>query len=276
MPDVEHREDWNPENTSNDKERSGEAQANQGQGEPEHAQTDSAVGGAFALKVYGPQASATATPADPKSLEDGGEGIMLTGKNANEGAADEKATEQSPRPISEPDEATPPAPTRRITRALAASNTSNPHSTNPTPPLSPTPTLASSSTSSLLQIDPLFVLPPSIHSSNAGAALYGLPGEKAAETRRLLTTYIQKQEESVRGFEGVLAKLLKAQRLRDEVFEMCKAEGHVGEMSDGEDWIDNERWGLQPGELRKGRDDDEDAVEENTIGGRKGKRRARN
>jgi len=71
----------------------------------------------------------------------------------------------------------------------------------------------------------------------------------------------------------VLAKLTKARRMRDEVWEMCKAEGHVGEMSDGEDWIDYEQWNLQPGELRKGRYEEDDAMEETGIGGRKGKRR---
>jgi hypothetical protein len=276
MADAEHCEHWNTENTSNDNKNGGGAQANQGEDKSEHAQSDGAVGGPFTIKINGAQAPATTNLTDLKSLEDGDKGTVLAEKNADEENGDKKAMEQSPRPISEPEDATPPIPTRRITRALAANNTSNPHSTNPTPPLSPTPTLASSSTSSLLQIDPLFLLPPSVHSSNTGSALSGLPGEEAAETRRLLTTYIQKQEESVRGYEAVLAKLLKAQRLRDEVFEMCKAEGHVGEMSDGEDWIDYERWGLQPGEIRKGRDEDEDAVEENTIGGRKGKRRARN
>ena len=182
----------------------------------------------------------------------------------------------TPRVPSEPDEASPPPPPRRITRALAANNTSNSQSSAPTPPLSPTPTLTSSSTSSLLQTDPLYLIPSSVHPSHPALDFHGLPIEEATETRRLLTTYIQKQEESVRGYEGVLSKLLKAQRLRDEVLEMCKAEGHIGEMSDGEDWIDYDQWGLQPGELRKGRDEDEDAVEENTIGGRKGKRRARN
>lgn len=181
----------------------------------------------------------------------------------------------SPKSPSDADEATPPPPPRRITRALAANHNSNSHSNTPTPALSPTPTLSSASSSSL-QIDPLFLLPSSVHSLSHSSALYGLPSEEATETRRLLTTYIQKQEESVRGYEAVLAKLLKAQRLKDEVLEMCKAEGHIGEMSDGEDWIDHEAWGLQPGDLKKGRDEDEDAVEENTIGGRKGKRRGRN
>ena len=177
---------------------------------------------------------------------------------------------------SEHSETSPPPPSRRITRALAATNILNSHLIAPTPPLSPAPTSSSSSSASMLQIDPLFLLPPSVHPPDSTSIYYGLPPEEALETRRLLTSYIQKQEESVRGYESVLSKLLKAQRLRSEVLEMCKAEGHVGEMSDGEDWIDYEQWDLQPGELLKGRDEDEDAVEENTIGGRKGKRRARN
>ena len=197
-----------------------------------------------------------------------------TGPKPENPADEAKIENQGQEGHSEVDDATPPPPARRITRALAAES-ADAQDTGATPPGSPTPTLTSDS-SSLLQIDPLFLILPSAHPSKTGSALYGLPTDEAAETRKLLTTYIQKQEESIRGLEAVLAKLMKAQRLRSEVLEMCKAEGHIGEMSDGEDWIDYEQWNLQPGELRKGRDEDEDAVEENTIGGRKGKRRARN
>jgi hypothetical protein len=170
----------------------------------------------------------------------------------------------------------PPPPPRRITRALAANNTSNTHSNAPTPPLSPTSSSTTTSSSSQLQIDPLYLVPQSANPSKSAAAFHGLLPEEALETRRILTLYVQKQEESVRGYEAILSKLLTAQRLRTEVLEMCKAEEHVGQLSDGEDWIDTERWGLQAGELRKGRDEDDDVMEENTIGGRKGKRRARN
>jgi hypothetical protein len=276
MPDAGHGEDWNTKATVNKKRNGTEAQAVQTEGELEDVQMDGTVDTDPVLETNGIHPSLTNEVEEAQPLEDGHESPLHTKEDVDAETVDEKIMDHSPKPVSEHDDATPPLPTRRITRALAANNTSNPHSTNPTPPLSPTPTLASSSNSSLLQIDPLFLLPPWVHLSIAASALYGLPGEEAAETRRLLTTYIQKQEESVRGYEAVLAKLLKAQRLRDEVLEMCKVEGHVGEMSDGEDWIDHERWGLQPGELRKGRDEDEDAVEENTIGGRKGKRRARN
>ena len=170
----------------------------------------------------------------------------------------------------------PPPPPRRITRALAANNNSNPHSNTPTPPLSSASSSTTSSSSSQLQIDPLYLVPQSANPLESTAAFHGLLPEEALETRRILTLYVQKQEESVRGYEAILSKLLTAQRLRMEVLEMCKTEEHVGELSDGEDWIDTERWGLQAGELRKCRDEDDDVMEENTIGGRKGKRRARN
>ncbi|KAI1616417.1 RXT2-like protein [Exophiala viscosa] len=165
-----------------------------------------------------------------------------------------------------------PQPTRRITRALAAeNNVFNAAS----PPLSPHST-ASTIDSSLLQIDPMFLLPPSFAPNNrAPRSLFrfGLPVEEFIETRRLLTVYIQKQEESVRGYEAVLGKLIKAKRLRDKVWEWCKTEGHVGEWSDGEDWVDAEAWGLAPEELKKGKDEEEVEGQEET--GRKGKRRRR-
>jgi hypothetical protein len=73
-----------------------------------------------------------------------------------------------------------------------------------------------------------------------------------------LLSYISKQEEIVRSYT--------------ELHRWCKAEGHVGEMSDGEDWIDLEEWGLQPGELVKGKeeDDNDNNVVETT--GRRGRR----
>ena len=82
--------------------------------------------------------------------------------------------------------------------------------------------------------------------------------------------YIQKQEESVRGLEAILGKLIKAKRMKDQLWEMCKAEGHVGEMSDGEDWIDAEAWGEREEDLKKGKDEEDVTQEEE---GGKGKRR---
>jgi hypothetical protein len=88
----------------------------------------------------------------------------------------------------------------------------------------------------------------------------GLPPIEAEETRRLLQLYIQKQEEVCRGSARLYDGLLKAERLRKTVYKWAKADGHVGEMSDGEDWYDKEEWGLTE-DLKKGQDEEEeDAV----------------
>jgi hypothetical protein len=90
----------------------------------------------------------------------------------------------------------------------------------------------------------------------------------------LLWAYIQKQEVTIRLLSEMLDHLLKAYRMKDDVWEWCKAEGHVGEMSDGEDWYDPQRWGLAEGEtLRKGADDDEIEVDEGRATGKRGRTR---
>jgi hypothetical protein len=85
-----------------------------------------------------------------------------------------------------------------------------------------------------------------------------------------IQTYVAKQEEVVRLHDELYQGLLNADRMRKEVFRWCKAEGHIGELSDGEDWVDLEEWGLLPTELIKGREEEENegAVEE-----RRGRRR---
>ncbi|KAL8942738.1 MAG: hypothetical protein Q9216_001486 [Gyalolechia sp. 2 TL-2023] len=85
----------------------------------------------------------------------------------------------------------------------------------------------------------------------------GLPPDEAEATRRILMSYVQKQEEVCRGVDQLYNGLLKAGRMKKDVFDSCKAEGHVGEMSDGEDWYDKEEWGLEE-DLRKGHDEEED------------------
>ena len=164
--------------------------------------------------------------------------------------------------------ATPPPPRRMTTRAraLAAESNSASHSSNPTPPLSPT------STNTSLTIHPLFVVPDTAKPDRDS----GLYPQEADETRRLLGLYTQKQEECVRSFEKMLRMLMKAEKMRQDVLEWCKAEGHVGEMSDGEDWYDREFWGLDDEGLRKGHDEDDEVgaqgIEE--VRGKKTRRRA--
>lgn len=68
---------------------------------------------------------------------------------------------------------------------------------------------------------------------------------------------------------------MKAYRMKEEVWEWCKAEGHVGEMSDGEDWYDKEKWGLGEGEeLKKGiHEPDDDGPEDGRVAGKRGRGR---
>lgn len=97
---------------------------------------------------------------------------------------------------------------------------------------------------------------------------FGLPAQEAEETRRMLLLYVQKQEEVVRGTEKLFMNLLRADRHRQQVWQWCRAEGHVGEMSDGEDWYDKEQYGLTE-DLIKGKEEED--VEEEAV--RKGRRR---
>ena len=104
-----------------------------------------------------------------------------------------------------------------------------------------------------LTIHPLFLVPKASRPDSD----FGLGVGEAEETRYLLAVYIQKQDEVVRGVEKLFHGLLRALRLRKNVYRWCKAESHVDEMSDGEDWYDMEEWGLDE-PLRKGHDDEEE------------------
>ena len=134
------------------------------------------------------------------------------------------------------------SPPRRVTRAqaqadkiTAASRSDSPE--NWVPP----------------RIHPLFLIPPNAKPDPD----FGLPMTEAQETRSLLTAYVQKQEEVCRGAQKLYEGLLLADRQRKAVLKWCKAEGHVGEMSDGEDWYDKEEWGLEE-DLRKGQAEEEE------------------
>lgn len=102
-------------------------------------------------------------------------------------------------------------------------------------------------------IHPIFLAPKSTHPDRD----LGLPEQEAEDIRRLLQMYVQKQEEVCRGTRKLYQGLLQADRLRKTVLEWAKAEAHVGEMSDGEDWYDKEEWRLTE-ELKKGQDEEEE------------------
>ncbi|KAF2401063.1 hypothetical protein EJ06DRAFT_529231 [Trichodelitschia bisporula] len=141
-------------------------------------------------------------------------------------------------------------PARRMTtraQAQHASRTSSIRSASPPP------------------IHPFFLPPPTVIPD----ANFGLPSNIADETRMSLMTYISKQEEIVRACSDIHMGLLRALQMRQDVIKWCKAEGHVGEMSDGEDWYDMEEWGLDA-PLKKGQEEEEQPEEE----GRRKPRRA--
>lgn len=105
-------------------------------------------------------------------------------------------------------------------------------------------------------IHPIFLAPKSAHPDRD----LGLPEQEAEDVRRLLQLYVQKQEEVCRGTKKLYEGLLKADRQRRTVLSWAKSEGHCGpnrDMSDGEDWYDQEEWGLTE-DLKKGQDEEEE------------------
>ena len=152
-------------------------------------------------------------------------------------------------------------PRRRATRAHTRAQAPEPN-VQPTPPLSmladaPSPHLSVVPTgSAAAQIHPFFLPPPeALPNPAVGLTTPGL----ANEARRQLSFFVQKQQEVTRQSNELLTGLRKALRLKDTVWDWCRNEAHVGEMSDGEDWIDAEKWDVAKGELRKGEEvEDED------------------
>ncbi|KAF1982935.1 hypothetical protein K402DRAFT_466393 [Aulographum hederae CBS 113979] len=140
------------------------------------------------------------------------------------------------------------APSHRMTtrRRAAASPRTSPGTSSP-----PSPT-----TSIPPPIHPHY-LPPASANPFSTRDL-ALPPADASYAREYLLSLLGKQEEIVRSTSGLLSGLQKALRMRKEVRSWCRHEGHVGEMSDGEDWVDVEEWGLVEGQLGKGREEDEE------------------
>lgn len=137
--------------------------------------------------------------------------------------------------------------------------------------LQSSPSWRADSESAPTEPHPLFNLPQLSHLDSNGS----LPPGEAEETRHMLWAYIQKQGESVRLFSEMLEMLRKAYRMKEEVWEWCRAEAHVGDMSDGEDWYDKECWGLAEGDdLRKGADEEDvEGQDESRATGKRGRGR---
>ena len=152
-----------------------------------------------------------------------------------------------PEIVNEEDDELQSAPHRMTTRARAQAV-----SDNATPSHTRSPSLAPSIPPF---IHPLYLVPSSARPDRD----FGLPPAEAEETHRVLMSYAQKQEEVCRGAERLYEGLLKADRMRKTVLKWCKAEGHIGDASDGEDWYDKEEWGLEEDLKKGGEDDDDDA-----------------
>ena len=138
-------------------------------------------------------------------------------------------------------------PHRMTTRAQAQAASDQHSSTRTHTP--------STSVSDPPYVHPLFV----VQQRSRSDLTFGLNPDEAEQIRFLLSIYVQKQDEIVRGAAKLLHGLLKAHRLRSTVYRWCKAEAHVGRMSDGEDWYDMEEWGLDE-PLVKGVGDEEEEV----------------
>ncbi|KAL1599614.1 hypothetical protein SLS60_007417 [Paraconiothyrium brasiliense] len=116
---------------------------------------------------------------------------------------------------------------------------------SPSPPASPTSTVH--------EVHPMFIYPTDALPDRD----LGLPPDEAEDTRLLLMAYVQKQEEVARLAAELFSGISEGERMRQEVLKMAKAEAHLGEMSDGEDWYDREEWNLTE-DLGKGKDEEED------------------
>ena len=118
---------------------------------------------------------------------------------------------------------------------------------------SPSRHRSDSEPSSVPAIHPIFQFPVTAICDETA----GLPTHVADESRACLLQYVSKQEEVLRQQRRLLENLRKALDMRRNVLRWCKAEAHVGEMSDGEDWYDKEEWNLDA-DLVKGREEEDD------------------
>ncbi|CAI4217515.1 unnamed protein product [Parascedosporium putredinis] len=165
------------------------------------------------------------------------------------GAGDSAETSSKAKPASKPSEALPDAegaanadtvPNKSKTKAAnPAVRNGDSSSLQPTSEPSQTQT-STNPDSDEFPVHPFFT-PPSYPRADRDM---GLPENEADNVRQLLSHYVQKQEEVCRGALKLYFNLLKADRLRHQVLKWSKAEGHVGELSDGEDCR------MQPATLR--------------------------
>ena len=86
-------------------------------------------------------------------------------------------------------------------------------------------------------------------------ALERLSASRDSDTVGVADESIGEQQEVARQSDALLAGLRRALRLKNTGRAWCRNEGHVGEMSDGADWIDVAKWGSAVEELLCGEKD---------------------
>lgn len=190
--------------------------------------------------IEGLEAAATAVTATANGIiENGGKGPeAVDGETRPSGT---NVMEEDNPGVEEADEVESQPPSHRMTTRARAHRTSRSPSSEPS--------------FSVRLIHPFFEFNPSaVPGFDAG-----LPTNEAHDARAFLVSYVSKQEEIVRGLSQLYNGLLQALQMRRTVFKWCKAEGHVGEMSDGEDWYDREEWGLTE-DLVKGKEEEDEEV----------------
>jgi hypothetical protein len=162
---------------------------------------------------------------------------------------------------------TPQSPTGDDVSETASQQTAHRMTTRARAQAASTPSPPSSPSSIVHGIHPIFTFA----TDSLPDRDFGLPPGEAEETRMLLMAYVQKQEEISRVATDLYHGMLQGERMRQDVFKWSKAEAHIGEMSDGEDWYDREEWSLEQ-DLMKGRDEEEDDTQ---VAGKKSTRQRR-
>ncbi|KAJ9668569.1 hypothetical protein H2201_001211 [Coniosporium apollinis] len=202
--------------------------------------SDASGGIADGISAAPVSSDSQSAPNEDQATTNGGQSTALVTTEGQQPNGD-----APPSPPDEADDSASQPPAHRMTTRAQAHANSN--------PLSPRSSPTQSATADIVPpIHPFFHFPPLCRPDRD----VGLPPEVAEDTRKFLNLYVQRQEEVIRGVEQLYDGLLKAERMRKEVIKWAKAEGHVGEMSDGEDWYDKDEWGLLE-DLVKGKEEEE-------------------
>lgn len=179
---------------------------------------------------------------------------VINGIHPEQPAQNDESTATADESVEDTDSAAPP---HRMTTRRQANNNGR----SPTPAIPP--------------IDAFFGFP----ADAVPDPRMGLPQNMADEGTLALSTYISKQEEIVRQLQELHSGLLRALKMRQNVWKWCRAEGHVGEMSDNEDWVDFEEWDIDPRDTRikytKGQQEEDQVDEEEERRGKRVRRAGR-